>query len=155
MWYIAPTIILFCNGYVSWRRGRHFHDLSADLHDRADDHVFCEWKDFFFGWFRPWKFLLHFSFNLHQDSHHVIWNGQIVYTRELSITSLGEVSLYGCPLVCFVWIQLLCLCGICNIFNCLVESKPIKQEVSCTVMLPLSKEVNVLWCTYEMFFVGL
>ena len=34
-----------------------------------------------------------------------------------------------------VWIQLLCMCGISNSFTCLVESKPVKQKVSRTVIL--------------------
>ena len=43
----------------------------------------------------------------------------------------------------FIWIQLLGLCWINNQFTCLVESKPVKQEVSHTVILPYM--VSVLW----------
>ena len=35
-----------------------------------------------------------------------------------------------------VWIQLLCLCRLNSSFTCLVKFKPVKQEVSCTVILP-------------------
>ena len=37
------------------------------------------------------------------------------------------------------WIQLLCLCGIRNRVTSLVKSKPVKKEVSRSVMLPLIK----------------
>ena len=46
------------------------------------------------------------------------------------------MSLYDWPPVYFVWIQLLCLCCINNSFTCLVKSKPVKQEVSHTAILP-------------------
>ena len=35
-----------------------------------------------------------------------------------------------------VRIQLVFLCLMKNIFTCLVKSKPVKQEVSCNVILP-------------------
>ena len=60
-----------------------------------------------------------------------------VLGREHSLTLQGEVSLYGWPPVWLLWIQLLCLCIIYNRFACLAKSKPVKQEVSCTVILPL------------------
>ena len=47
-----------------------------------------------------------------------------------------EVSLYGWPPVYFVCIQLLCSCCINNSFTCLSKSKPVKQEVSGTVIIP-------------------
>ena len=47
----------------------------------------------------------------------------------------SEVSLYGWP-VNFDWIHRLYLCWIGNSFPCLVKSKPVKQEVSRTVILP-------------------
>ena len=47
-----------------------------------------------------------------------------------------EVSLYGWSPVYFVWIQLLCLYCMKNNFTCLVKSKPVKQEISHTVILP-------------------
>ena len=37
------------------------------------------------------------------------------------------------------WIQLLCLCGVSNRFTFSVKSKPVKKEVSRSVMLPLIK----------------
>ena len=43
----------------------------------------------------------------------------------------------------FCWIQLLCLCWISNSFICLVKSKAVKQEISCTVILPV--KVSVPW----------
>ena len=52
-----------------------------------------------------------------------------------------EVLLFVWPHVCFAWIKL--LWWITNIFTCLVESKPDKQEVS------LTKRVSVLcWKLY-------
>ena len=51
-------------------------------------------------------------------------------------TYFREVSLCGWPPVYFVWIQALCSCWFSISFTCLVKSKPVKQEVSCTVMLP-------------------
>ena len=48
----------------------------------------------------------------------------------------GEVSQYDWPPDYFVWIQLLCLCLVNYRFTSLVKSKPVKQEVSCTVILP-------------------
>ena len=44
-----------------------------------------------------------------------------------------------------VQIQLLWLCWVNNRFTCSVKSKPVKQEVSHTVILPLTKCVSVLW----------
>ena len=38
-----------------------------------------------------------------------------------------------------------CLCSIDNSFTCLVKSKPVKQEVSCTVILP--PMASFLWLT--------
>ena len=48
----------------------------------------------------------------------------------------NQVWLYGWPLVYFVWIQLLCLCWMSNSVICLFKTNPVKQEVSCTVILP-------------------
>ena len=73
--------------------------------------------------------------------HYSQWDGLNIIEAD-SLTSLREVSLYGWPPVCFVWIQLLCFGWISNIFTCLVESKPVKQDVSLTVIFPLwSKRV--------------
>ena len=47
-----------------------------------------------------------------------------------------EVSLYGWPSVWLIRIQLFCLCWIWYRFTSLAESKPVKQEVSSTVILP-------------------
>ena len=68
----------------------------------------------------------------------------ICFCREHSLTS-QKVSLFGWPAVWLVRIQLLCLCLINNILTCLAKFKPVKQEVSRTVILPLSKQVSVLW----------
>ena len=75
---------------------------------------------------------------------------QKILLQELTIKRLnqriltsGEVSLYVWPTINFVWIQLLCLCWINNNFTCLVNSKPVKQEVSCTEILP--SMASVLW----------
>ena len=46
-------------------------------------------------------------------------------------------------LVFFVWIKLLWLCWISNIFTGLIDSKSVKQDVSCTVILP--HLVSVIW----------
>ena len=53
-----------------------------------------------------------------------------------------------------VWIQLLCLCCINSSFTCLDKSKPVKQEVSCTVILPPMVSVLCLvlvWCWLTVF----
>ena len=55
----------------------------------------------------------------------------------------GDVSLYGWPPVYFVWIQLLCLFWISISFTCLAESKPVKQDVRCVVLLP--PMTDALW----------
>ena len=39
----------------------------------------------------------------------------------------------------FDWFKLLCLSLIDKIFTSSAQSKPVKQEVSCTVILPLTK----------------
>ena len=62
-----------------------------------------------------------------------------------TLTLLSEVSLYGWTPVWIVWIQLLCLCLINNIFTCSAKSKPVKQDISHIVILPLTKWVSVLW----------
>ena len=67
---------------------------------------------------------------------------------QILLTLWGKVSLYGWPPVFLVWILLLCLCWIRNIFTCLVESKLVKQEVSCTVILAM---VSVLWHNYQFW----
>ena len=51
--------------------------------------------------------------------------------------------------VYFVWIQLLWFCWIKNSFSCFVKSKPVKQEVCCTVILP--PIVSVLWRSLHKF----
>ena len=58
----------------------------------------------------------------------------ITSAREHCLTSWGEVSLHSWPPVWQVRIQLLCFCWI----RSLAESKPVKQEVSRTVILPLT-----------------
>ena len=57
------------------------------------------------------------------------------YNHQRKLT-LGEVSLHDWP-VCFVLILLLSLCWMNNNFTCLVKSKPVKQEVSHTMIFPL------------------
>ena len=61
-------------------------------------------------------------------------------SREYLPYVLVEASLYG-------WIPLLlvCLCRIRSKFTFLVEFKPVKQEVSHTVILPLRHMGTVLW----------
>ena len=49
------------------------------------------------------------------------------------------------------WIQLPCLCWNRYRFTVLVEFKPVKQEVSRTVILPLMKWVSVLWYIAEAY----
>ena len=98
-----------------------------------------------------WQFLMFIGSNL------IVVNGQIfnkiwshcqwsilrpIYQKTLT---LGEVSLYGWPPVYFAWIQLLCQCWISKSFTCLVKYKPVKQEVSGTVMLPPMVSVLLLY----------
>ena len=52
-----------------------------------------------------------------------------------------EISLYWWSPVLLFWIQLLCYVEIIRRFTWLAESKPVKQEIRCTVMLPLAKYV--------------
>ena len=59
--------------------------------------------------------------------------------REYSTTLLAEVSLYTWPYVLLVWNKLLCLCSMNNSFTCLVKSKPVKLQVSRTVIHSLTK----------------
>ena len=47
--------------------------------------------------------------------------------------------MYYCPPVALVCIQLLCLCWNSNRFTCLDKSKPVKQEVNCTVIHSLTR----------------
>ena len=54
------------------------------------------------------------------------------------------------PPVGLVWIQPLCLCSINKIFTCSVKSTPVRQEVSHTVILALTKWVSVLWWGHFM-----
>ena len=62
---------------------------------------------------------------------------------EQSLSSSEEVSLYGCFIMfgfnCFAYVSMN------NRFTCLVKSKPVKQEVSRTVILPLPKKVRIIW----------
>ena len=58
---------------------------------------------------------------------------------------------YGWPPILFVCLQLLCLGWINNKFTCLVKSNPVKQEVSCTVILRLTK-ISIL-CTNNVTMV--
>ena len=56
----------------------------------------------------------------------------------------------------FVWIQLLCLCWLRISFTCLVKSKPAKQEVTRSVILPSMVSVygwhnEPLWSTGKDF----
>ena len=53
------------------------------------------------------------------------------------ILTWEKVSLDFWPPVYFVWAQLLCLCWISISFTSLVEFNPVKQEVNCTMILPL------------------
>ena len=72
---------------------------------------------------------------------------RLFVSRENSLTLKGEVSLYGRPPVWLVWIQTLCLRWIVHWFTCSAKSKKVKQEVSCTFILPLTKYVIVLCFT--------
>ena len=52
---------------------------------------------------------------------------------------MKEVSLFGLPPVCLVWIQHLCYIEIINAYAYLVEYNSLKQDVSRTLILPLTK----------------
>ena len=55
--------------------------------------------------------------------------------------------MYGWPPVYFAYIKLLCLCSVSISFTRLVKSKPVRQEVSRTVILPPpSKRSKLLSC---------
>ena len=69
---------------------------------------------------------------------------KLTRTNQRTLTK-GEVSVYCWPPVYLVWIQLLCLCWISISFNWFVKSKPVKQEVSHTVILPPLVSPSVLW----------
>ena len=79
------------------------------------------------------------------------------WKKKLRTPTYEEVSLYSWHPVYFVWIQLLHLCWISISFTCLIESKPVKQEASRTVILPPTYgecslvEVNDGWwlCKYN------
>ena len=75
------------------------------------------------------------------ENTHILWMGK-------------NHSLYSRPPVWLVWIQVLCLCLINNICNCLAESKPVKQKVSRSVSdtsPPPTKDVSFLrtWPTND------
>ena len=55
----------------------------------------------------------------------------------------GKYDRTYCASILFVWFHLICLCWMNNRFTCLVKSKPVQQEVCCTVILP--PIVSVLW----------
>ena len=103
------------------------------------------------------------------DSRLFSWNAKQIWRvghghfRHLHQGTLihGEVSLYGWSPVCFVCIQLICLCWMNNSFTCFVKSKPVKQKVSCTVILPLWWEFSAftfyyLWkqCNSALIHIG-
>ena len=50
--------------------------------------------------------------------------------------------------------MLLSLCRIINRYTCYVQSKPFKQEVSHTVIPPLTKQVSILWIRYLYLIVS-
>ena len=92
-------------------------------------------------------------------------NGTLEVQRECfdriisQYSTQGEVSLYGWPPAWLFCIQLLCLCLINNRFTCSAKSKPVKQEVSQTVLLPhptahkLSREVVYVCCYLTLWYV--
>ena len=55
-----------------------------------------------------------------------------------------HIYLFGWIQTSQTWYQLLCLCWMNNIFTCLVESKPVKQEFNYAVILPPFKLVSML-----------
>ena len=77
------------------------------------------------------------------------WNNSCLPRWQQRTLTIGEVSLYIWPPVYFLWIQLLCLCWMNNCFTCLTKFKPVKQEVSRKMILPLwwcSLVTDWLWC---------
>ena len=77
----------------------------------------------------------HYAHLLVKTSH-VTWNSPsewFISAREHYCK--GHHCTFSWPRVHFVWILLLLLCLITNSFTCLVQSKPVKQVVSCTVMV--------------------
>ena len=50
----------------------------------------------------------------------------------------------------FAWIQLIFLCWINNSFTSLVKTKPVKQEVTRTVILPPYGERSMVKVTFEV-----
>ena len=81
----------------------------------------------------------YFSFHPNTVDRKSVFKLTIPGAWEHSLTSKGEVSLYDWPPVWLVTIQLLCLCLIHNTFTRLAKSEPVKQEVSRTLILPLTK----------------
>ena len=74
----------------------------------------------------------HYAHLLVKTSH-VTWNSPsewFISAREHYCK--GHHCTFSWPRVHFVWILLLLLCLITNSFTCLVQSKPVKQVVSCT-----------------------
>ena len=75
--------------------------------------------------------------------HLLLWLIECHRAQNTNLLAKGEVSLYAWPPVLFVWIQLLCSWWINNRFTCLVKSKPVKQEVSCTMILPRTARARI------------
>ena len=69
------------------------------------------------------------------ENTHILWMGK-------------NHSLYSRPPVWLVWIQVLCLCLINNICNCLAESKPFKQKVSRSVSDTSPPPQRSMWVFY-------
>ncbi len=64
----------------------------------------------------------------------------------------GEVSLYHWPPVGLVWISLFCKLKQKNVSCHTADSKPIKQEVNCTViLLPLVFPGAIFYCAKRLF----
>ena len=86
---------------------------------------------------------LRLDFNCHRLSETICtMQNQTKYFDQLFLFALIVPShtvlkpaLYAWWTVYLFWIRLLCLCWIINKFTCLVESKPVKQKVSHTVIL--------------------
>ena len=66
-------------------------------------------------------------------------NSRAVYQLREYLLQKGKYHLYGWPPVFLVCIQRLYLCWNNSRFTCLIKSKPVKQEVSRTVILPFTK----------------
>ena len=131
-----------------WRR----KSLSLELNSHAPSKQFFV-KKLFFKIHTPYfqgKFTKAVTSCTHSDAFKfAAKNSQPMQGQSANPDLFVSVSITArWPPVLIVWIQLLCLRRIRNRFNCLVESKPVKQEVSCRYSESSPLKVSIILCLH-------